>query len=153
MDADAADGLVAARCPIGGQAFGLGHGDHLSASRPRCGSPDAIKCATDESPMLIWPIGESPVLIWPTDESPVLIWPTDESPVLIWPSRGQVCSGRIRSGSATCGAACSRHALVMGSLRSRPKFFGEIFGPGGYCRRLYSAMSTSRMTRSTSSAS
>ncbi len=44
----------------------------------------------------------------------------------------------------------SRQRFVIGSRRSRPKFFAEIFGPGGYCRRLYSARSTSRITRSTS---
>jgi Protein of unknown function (DUF2891) len=47
----------------------------------------------------------------------------------------------------------SRQRLVMGSRRSRPKFFCVILGPGGYCRRLYSAVSTSRMTRCTSSGS
>ena len=47
----------------------------------------------------------------------------------------------------------SRQRLVMGSRRSRPKFFWLIFGPGGYCRRLYSAASTSRTTRSTRSGS
>ena len=44
----------------------------------------------------------------------------------------------------------SRQRLVMGRRRSRPKFFWLIFGPGGYCRRLYSAASTMRTTRSTS---
>src|ERR1019366_1283074 len=38
----------------------------------------------------------------------------------------------------------------MGRRRSRPKFFWLIFGPGGYWRRLYSAASTIRTTRSTS---
>src|SRR5712691_10666081 len=47
----------------------------------------------------------------------------------------------------------SRQRLVMGRRRSRPKFFWLIFGPGGYCRRLYSAASTSRTTRSTRSGS
>ena len=41
----------------------------------------------------------------------------------------------------------SRQALVIGSRRSRPKFFCVILGPGGYWRRLYSAWSTSQMTR------
>ena len=49
--------------------------------------------------------------------------------------------------------AGSRQRLVIGRRRSRPKFFGVIFGPGGYCRRLYSARSTSRITRSTSAGS
>jgi H+/Cl- antiporter ClcA len=44
----------------------------------------------------------------------------------------------------------SRQRLVIGSRRSRPKFLTLILGPGGYWRRLYSARSTSRMTRSTS---
>ncbi len=47
----------------------------------------------------------------------------------------------------------SRHPLVIGSRRSFPKPFAEIFVPGGYCRRLYSAVSTIRSTRVTSSAS
>ena len=45
---------------------------------------------------------------------------------------------------------CLPPALVIGSRRSRPNALSEIFGPGGYCRRLYSARSTSRITRSTS---
>ena len=48
---------------------------------------------------------------------------------------------------------CSRQRLVIGRRRSRPKFFGVIFGPGGYCRRLYSAASTILITRSTRSRS
>ena len=47
----------------------------------------------------------------------------------------------------------SRQRLVIGSRRSRPKFFWLIFGPGGYWRRLYSARSTSRITRATSAGS
>ena len=35
----------------------------------------------------------------------------------------------------------------MGSRRSRPKLRAEVFGPGGYCRRLYSARSTSVITK------
>jgi hypothetical protein len=56
------------------------------------------------------------------------------------------------SGAEGPGSA-SRQRLVMGSRRSRPKFFWVIFGPGGYCRRLYSAASTIRTTRSTSAGS
>ena len=47
----------------------------------------------------------------------------------------------------------SRHRFVIGRRRSRPKFFWLIFGPGGYWRRLYSAASTIRTTRSTSAGS
>src|SRR6202167_6004522 len=47
----------------------------------------------------------------------------------------------------------SRQRSVIGSRRSRPKFLGLIFGPGGYWRRLYSARSTSLITRATSSGS
>ena len=48
-------------------------------------------------------------------------------------------------------AAYPRQRLVIGSRRSRPNAFGEIFTPGGAWRRLYSARSTIRMTRFTSS--
>ena len=47
----------------------------------------------------------------------------------------------------------SRQRFVIGSRRSRPGFFAEIFGPGGYCLRLYSDRSTSPITRWTSSGS
>jgi anti-sigma regulatory factor (Ser/Thr protein kinase) len=70
----------------------------------------------------------------------------DQSPVA-------VCFVPTRAGSVVCGAAISRQRFVMGRRRSRPKFFGVIFGPGGYCRRLYSAASTSRITRSTNAGS
>ena len=39
--------------------------------------------------------------------------------------------GQLRRGSV--------QRLVIGRRRSRPKLRGVIFGPGGYCRRLYSA--------------
>lgn len=48
---------------------------------------------------------------------------------------------------------CSRQRLVIGSRRSLPKPFAEIFVPGGYWRRLYSAVSTSRRIRVTSASS
>ncbi|CAM5710569.1 hypothetical protein SALBM135S_06475 [Streptomyces alboniger] len=41
-------------------------------------------------------------------------------------------------------AAVSRQRLVIGRRRSLPKPFAEIFVPGGYWRRLYSAVSTIR---------
>jgi DHA1 family inner membrane transport protein len=47
----------------------------------------------------------------------------------------------------------SRQPFVIGSRRSLPNPFGEIFVPGGYCRRLYSARSTIRSVFVTSSAS
>ena len=47
--------------------------------------------------------------------------------------------------------AYPRQRFVIGSRRSRPNAFGEIFTPGGAWRRLYSARSTMRMTRLTSS--
>ena len=40
---------------------------------------------------------------------------------------------------------------MIGTRRSRPKAFGCSFSPGGACRRLYSARSTSRATRYASS--
>ena len=46
-----------------------------------------------------------------------------------------------------------RKAFVIGTRRSRPNAFGCSFRPGGACRRLYSATSTSRATRRTSSRS
>src|SRR5207245_7731951 len=44
------------------------------------------------------------------------------------------------------------YAFVIGRRRSRPNAFGVIFTPGGAWRRLYSARSTMRPTRRTSSA-
>ena len=41
----------------------------------------------------------------------------------------------------------------MGMRRSLPKAFGLMRGPGGFCRRLYSERSTSRVIRSTSDGS
>src|SRR5579864_5262392 len=43
----------------------------------------------------------------------------------------------------------SLYLLVIGSLLSRPNARVVIFTPGGAWRRLYSLMSTRRMTRST----
>ena len=37
------------------------------------------------------------------------------------------------------GGAVSAQRELIGSRRSRPNALSEIFGPGGYCRRLYSA--------------
>lgn len=49
--------------------------------------------------------------------------------------------------------ADSRHLFVIGRRRSLPKPFAEIFVPGGYWRRLYSAVSTIRSVFVTRSAS
>ena len=43
--------------------------------------------------------------------------------------------------------------FVIGTRRSRPNAFGRSFTPGGACRRLYSARSTSASARSTTSGS
>ena len=51
------------------------------------------------------------------------------------------------------GWVTSRHRFVIGNLRSRPNALNEIFGPGGYWRRLNSAASTIRITFSTRSSS
>src|SRR5439155_815360 len=51
------------------------------------------------------------------------------------------------------GRAVSRNRLVIGSRRSRPKALIDILVPGAACRRLYSARSTMRSTRSTSAGS
>ncbi len=47
----------------------------------------------------------------------------------------------------------SRQPLVIGNRRSRPNALKLILVPGGYCRRLYSARSTIRITRSAKSGS
>jgi hypothetical protein len=49
--------------------------------------------------------------------------------------------------------SCSRQRLVIGRRRSRPNATGEIFGPGGYCRRFHSARSTRVTTLSTTAGS
>ena len=59
------------------------------------------------------------------------------------------CPRRRRRPRLTVAREGSRQAEVMGRRRSRPKALPVTFGPGGYWRRLYSARSTSRMTRST----
>src|SRR5229473_8139406 len=74
--------------------------------------------------------------------------PASEGPA----GEGPAGEGPAGEGGGYEGSA-SRQRLVIGRRRSRPKFFWLIFGPGGYCRRLYSAASTIRTTRSTSSGS
>ena len=53
--------------------------------------------------------------------------------------------------------SCASHQpgqrFVIGVRRSRPNAFGRSFTPGGACRRLYSARSTSASARSTTSGS
>ena len=82
--------------------------------------------------------------------------PTSTSSPTGWPPTPSCCSADARArlaGRDHRGSQCSRQRFVIGRRRSRPKFFWLIFGPGGYCRRLYSAVSTSRITRSTSAGS
>src|SRR5690606_20448670 len=70
-------------------------------------------------------------------------------------AHGRLLRPGARRGSsrAVIGQWVSRQRFVMGSRRSRPNALNVIFVPGGYCLRLYSALSTMRTTLSITSAS
>lgn len=70
-------------------------------------------------------------------------------------SRGAAHPGRnvFRSAGRVGRQTDSRQPFVIGRRRSLPKPFAEIFVPGGYWRRLYSAVSTMRRVLTTSSRS
>ena len=82
------------------------------------------------------------------DDEVVTGVPADDSPPF-----GSGCEGGRLGIGAALEQLDSRHRFVIGSRRSLPKPFGEIFVPGGYCRRLYSAVSTIRSVFVTRAAS